>query len=94
MRYPRLAPQVALLLVLAIATGTVFAMSSANYNVIADSFQGGGSGGAVSGSAGYRMEGSFGSAIYMWDTSSSFKLCSGFACIETLYHLMLPLIQR
>lgn len=72
------------------------AMSSASYKVISSSFQGGGSGGGVSASSGFRLEGSFGSAILVSSSSSSYKSCSGFICsgVGLLYRVFLPLLLR
>lgn len=94
MKYRLLAPVLAVILVLAITTGTVWSMSSTSFNMVFDSFMGGGSGGGVSTSTGYRIEGSFGSAVHMYDTSSGFKLCSGFACAVVSYKELLPLIMK
>ncbi|MFN3308056.1 MAG: hypothetical protein ACK44E_02510 [Anaerolineales bacterium] len=72
------------------------AMSSASYKLISSSFQGGGSGGGISTSSGYRLEGSFGSAILVSSSSSSYKSCSGFTCsgIGLLYRVFLPLLLK
>ncbi len=72
------------------------AMSSTSYKIISSSFQGGGSGGGISTSSGYRLEGSFGSAILVSSSSSGYKMCSGFICsgIGLLYRVFLPLILR
>lgn len=94
MKYRRLAPVLAIMLVFTIAIGTVWSMTSTSFQVPVDSFQGGGSGGGVSTSSGYRVEGSFGGAIQMWDTSASLRLCSGFVCLDVPYRLLLPLIQK
>ncbi len=94
MKHRLLAPALALVLLLAITTGTVWSMSSASFNMAFDSFMGGGSGGGVSTSTGFRMEGTFEGAIHMFDTSSGFKLCSGFACFAVNYKENLPLIIK
>ncbi len=99
MKHRLLAPVLAVVLVLAIATGTAWSMSSTSFNMVFDSFMGGGSGGGVSTSTGFRIEGSFGGAVHMFDTSSSFKLCSGFACLgvslqEISYKDFLPMTVK
>ncbi len=94
MKHRLLAPMLSVLLVLGIATGTAWSMSSTSYNMKFDSFMGGGSGGGVSTSAGFRIEGSFGGAVHMFDTSSGFKLCSRFACFVVSYKESLPLIMK
>lgn len=85
-----------LLLILISVPIATTAMTSANYKLTSSSFQGGGTGGGLSTSSGYRLEGSFGSAILVSSTSSSYKSCSGFVCsgVGLLYRLFLPLIQR
>jgi hypothetical protein len=84
-----------LLMIVAVPLVTA-AMSSANYKLISSSFLGGGTGGGISTSSGYHLEGSFGSAILVSSTSSSYKSCSGFICsgVGLLYRIFLPLLRR
>lgn len=72
------------------------AMTSASFKVISGSPLGGGTGGGISTSSGYHLEGSFGSAILVSSSSSSYKSCSGFICsgIGLLYRVFLPLLLR
>ncbi len=71
-------------------------MSSASYKLISSSLQGGGAGGGVSTSSGFRLEGSFGGIVAVSSSSSSYKVCSGFICsgLGLLYRLFLPIIVR
>ncbi|PWH19731.1 MAG: hypothetical protein DDG59_02150 [Anaerolineae bacterium] len=84
-----------LLILLGVPLATA-AMSTASYNLISSSFQGGGTSGGISTSSGFRLEGSFGSAILVSSTSSSYKACSGFICsgLGLHYQVFLPLILR
>lgn len=92
--YRMLAPVVIVILLMAIATGTVWSMSSTHYKVAWDSIQGANVPGGVSYSASYRMEGSFGGAISVAATSTSYQLCSGFMCAPDGIGLLLPIIMR
>lgn len=92
---PRIVIAILVLLALILATaGVVLSMSSANYTVSWDSMQGAGAGGTVSTSAGYRIEGSFGGAVLVTDSSTGFKSCSGFECVQALFNEFLPLIFK
>lgn len=72
------------------------AMSSPGYRLISDTLQGGAAGGGLSSSAGYQLEGSFGGAILVSATSTSFNTCSGFVCsgIAFIRNLFLPLVLK
>lgn len=72
------------------------AMSSANYKLISNTPQGAGTGGGISTSSSYQLEGSFGSAILVSSSSTSYNSCSGFLCsgLGLLYRIFLPLLLR
>lgn len=78
-----------------VAVSIAWAMSSPSFNLISDTAEGGGTGGGLSTSAGFRLEGSFGGGIRVASGSSSFQLCSGFACSAIPYpRLYLPVILK
>ena len=90
---------IVLLFVAALAFSVIsasLAMISPSYRIVSDTFQGGGSGGGVSTSASYRLEGSLGGAIQVSSSSASYSACSGFICsgIEFIRNLFLPLLSR
>lgn len=94
-----MAPPFIVLLVAVLAFSIISAsqaISSPRYKIISDTFQGGGSGGGLSSSASYRLEGSVGGAIQVSSSSASYSGCSGFICsgIEFIRNLFLPLISR
>lgn len=62
------------------SVGAVYAVSSANFNLLKNSNEGGGAGGTTASSAHYQMTGTLGGALQVSSTSSSYKLCSGFLC--------------
>lgn len=85
-----------LLLILISVPIATAAMTSTSYKLISSSFQGGGTGGGIATSSGYRLEGSFGSAILVSSSSSAYRSCSGFVCsgLDLRYRVFLPLLVR
>jgi hypothetical protein len=71
---------IVLLLLLLGMVGTAIAMSSPNFNLVKNTYEGGLVGGATSSSASYRLINSVGGIVQVDSVSSSFKLCSGFVC--------------
>lgn len=86
----------AVVVLLGMTTGVVWALSSTSYQVPANSLQGGGAGGGTARSTSYIMVTSLGGAVQVNNTSPSYAQCNGFLCrVGTfLRSVFLPLIMR